>query len=129
MREIKFRGKHKLTNKIVYGNLIIKKNKLHIEELDKEMYEYKYSIQYYNEVGNTRTVEVYENSIGQYLGTNEYGEIYENMELYDTYLEENCFIEFDDEECAFREVHDGVSERIDSLAGLIPIDNCEENEE
>ena len=123
MREIKFRGKQKLTNKWVYGNLIIKKTKLGVEALDKELYRYKYSIQYFTEAGTQRAVEVFEDSIGQYLGTNEYGEIYENMELYDTYLEENCYIVYDDEECAFREVHNEVSERMDSLTGLIPYES------
>lgn len=123
MREIKFRGKSKLTNKYVYGNLIVKKTKMSVSELDKDLYQCKYSIQYYTDNGSSRTVEVKEETIGQFVGVNEYGEIYEDMDLYDTYLEENCYIEYDDEECCFRKVHCGVSERIDNLTGLVPIES------
>lgn len=118
MREIKFRGKQKLTNKWVYGNLIIRKTKASVQPIDGELFFYKYSIQYFNECGNTRAVEVFEDSIGQYVGTGEYGEIYEGMELYDEYVEENCTIEYDEEDCMFKLFYSNYAERIESLDGL-----------
>lgn len=48
----------------------------------------------------------------------EYGRIYEGMKLYDEYAEEYCTIEYDEEDCVFRLIYDGYTERIESLAGL-----------
>lgn len=118
MREIEFRGKTKNSNKWIYGNLIIKKRKLSVQTLEKELFEYKYSIQYINKNGKTTTIEVQKDTIGQYVGTGEYGRIYEGMKLYDEYAEEYCTIEYDEEDCGFRLIYDGYTERIESLAGL-----------
>ena len=94
MREIEFRGKSKRTGKWVYGNLIVNKN------------------------GKYNICEVDERTIGQFVGEGEYGRIYEDMELYDEYAEENCTILWDEEDCGFRLIYNGVSERIESLDGL-----------
>ena len=118
MREIEFRGKTKNSNKWIYGNLIIKKRKSSVQTLEKELFEYKYSIQYINKNGKTTTIEVQKDTIGQYVGTGEYGRIYEGMKLYDEYAEEYCTIEYDEEDCEFRLIYDGYTERIESLAGL-----------
>lgn len=118
MRDIEFRGKTKNSNKWIYGNLIIKKRKLSVQTLEKELFEYKYSIQYINKNGKTTTIEVQKDTIGQYVGTGEYGRIYEGMKLYDEYAEEYCTIEYDEEDCGFRLIYDGYTERIESLAGL-----------
>lgn len=118
IREIEFRGKSKLSGKWVYGNLIIRKTKLLVQELDKELFIYKYSIQHINKNGKLTTIEVDENTVGQYVGTGEYGRIYENMELWDEYEEQNCTIEYDEEDCGFRLCYDGYTERIESLNGL-----------
>ena len=56
--------------------------------------------------------------MGQAAGTGEYGRIYEGMKLYDEYAEEYCTIEYDEEDCGFRLIYDGYTERIESLAGL-----------
>ena len=122
MREIEFRGRSKLTKKWVYGSLIVKKEKRITEELDKELFDYKYSIQYRNKNGNYKAIEVIEDTIGQLVGIGEYGRIYEGMELWDEYAYENCSIEYDEEECAFRLVYDSYTERIDNLDGLRIID-------
>ncbi len=122
MREIEFRGRNKRTGKWVYGNLIIKKTKKRIEELDKPVYDYKYSIQYMNKNGKYSTCEVTEESIGQYVGTGQYGRIYEEMSLYDEYADENCFIQWDEEYCGFRLIYDNVSEQIEGLDGLMAVD-------
>lgn len=122
MREIKFRGKSKLTGKWVYGNLIVKKTKMGVEEIDKPIYEYKYSIQYINKNGRYSTCEVIENSIAQFIGTNNYGDIYEDMQLYDEYAEEYCFIQWDDDDCGFRLIYDNTSEHIEGLDGLMICD-------
>lgn len=118
MREIEFRGKKKKTNKWVYGNLIITKTKLSVQTLDSELFSYKYSIKYLNKNGKYSICEVEEDSVGQYVGTGEYGRIYEGMKLYDEYAEENCTIAYDEEDCAFRLCYDNYTERIESLAGL-----------
>lgn len=118
MREIEFRGKKKKSNKWVYGSLIITKTKLSVQPLDKELFEYKYSIKYLNKNGKYSICEVEEQTIGQYVGTGEYGRIYEGMKLYDEYAEENCYAEYDEEDCGFRLVYDGYTERIESLDGL-----------
>lgn len=118
MRDIEFRGKTKNSNKWIYGNLIIKKRKLSVQTLEKELFEYKYSIQYINKNRKTTTIEVQKDTIGQYVGAGEYGRIYEGMKLYDEYAEEYCTIEYDEEDCAFRLIYDGYTERIESLAGL-----------
>ena len=126
MREIEFRGKSKLTGKWVYGNLIVKKTKRQTETLEEELYDYKYSIQHLNSKGKYTSTEVIENTIGQLIGEGEYGKIYEGMKLYDEYEEENCIPEYDDEECGFRLVYtSNYSERIESLDGLIPIEEGE----
>ena len=65
MREIEFRGKKKKSNKWVYGSLIITKKKLLVQSLDKELFEYKYSIKYLNKNGKCSICEVEENTIGQ----------------------------------------------------------------
>lgn len=118
MRDIEFRGKTKNSNKWIYGNLIIKKRKLSVQTLEKELFEYKYSIQYINKNVKTTTIEVQKDTIGQYVGTGEYGRIYEGMKLYDEYAEEYCTIEYDEEDCGFILIYDGYTERIESLAGL-----------
>ena len=122
MREIEFRGKSKRTGKWVYGNLIIKKTKKRVEELDKPLFDYKYSIQYINKNGKYSTCEVEENSIAQFIGTNNYGDIYEEMQLYDEYAEEYCFIQWDDDDCGFRLIYDNTSEHIEGLDGLMICD-------
>ena len=122
MREIEFRGKNKLTGKWVYGNLLVKKTKLSVATLEEKLYNYKYSIQYLNKNGRYCTVEVIENTIGQFVGKGEYGRIYEGMKLYDQYEEDECIVEYDEEECCFRLVYtSNYTERIESLNGLIPI--------
>lgn len=126
MRDIEFRGKNKLTGKWVYGNLLVKKTKRKTETLEEKLYDYKYSIQYINKNGRYCTVEVIEDTIGQLIGEGEYGKIYEGMKLYDEYEEENCIPEYDDEECCFILVYtSNYSERIESLDGLIPIEEGE----
>ncbi len=126
MRDIEFRGKNKLTGKWVYGNLLVKKTKRKTETLEEKLYDYKYSIQYINKNGRYCTVEVIEDTIGQLIGTGEYGKIYEGMKLYDEYEEENCTPEYDDEERCFRLVYtSNYAERIESLDGLIPIEKGE----
>ncbi len=122
MREIKYRGKSKLTGKWVYGNLIVKKTKMGVEEIDKPIYEYKYSIQYINKNGRYSTCEVIEDSIAQFIGTNNYGDIYEEMQLYDEYTGDYCFIQWDENSCGFRLIFDNVSEQIEGLDGLMICD-------
>lgn len=117
-REIEFRGKKKKSNKWVYGSLIILKIKLSVQSLDKELFQYKYSIKYLNKNGKYSICEVEENSVGQYVGTGEYGRIYEGMKLYDEYAEENCTIEYDEENCAFRLYYEGYTDIIENLDGL-----------
>lgn len=68
MREIEFRGKNKRTGIWVYGSLIVKKSKLGVQALDKELYTYKYSIKYLNKNGKYSICEVDERTIGQYTG-------------------------------------------------------------
>lgn len=123
MREIEFRGKKKKTDKWVYGSLIVQKTKSSVQPLDGELFTYKYSIKYLNKNGKYSICEVEENTIGQYVGTGEYGKIYENMKLYDEYVEEYCTPEWDEEDCGFRLCYDGYTERIESLDGLRIIDN------
>lgn len=119
MREVEFRGKSKLTGNWVYGNLIIKKIKRKVETLENELYDYKYSIQHLNSKGKYTTIEVIENTIGQFVGEGEYGRIYEGMKLYDEYAEEFCIANYYEEDCAFRLDYDsGYSDRIESLDGL-----------
>lgn len=118
MREIEFRGKSKKSGKWIYGSLIVKKKKLRVQELDKELFECKYSIQHINKNGKFTSIEVEEDTIGQYAGTGEYGRIYENMKLYDEYEEEYCTIEYDKESCSFWLCYSGYMERIESLDGL-----------
>ena len=118
MREIEFRGKKKKSNKWVYGSLIITKTKLSVQSLDKELFEYKYSIKYLNKNDKYSICEVEKQTIGQYVGTGEYGRIYEGVKLYDEYADENCYIEYDEEDCGFRLVYDGYTERIETLDGL-----------
>lgn len=119
MREVEFRGKSKLTGKWVYWNLIIKKAKRKIETLENELYDYKYSIQHLNSKGKYTTIEVIENTIGQFVGEGEYGRIYEGMKLYDEYAVDFCSIYYDEDDCAFRLDYDSnFSERIESLDGL-----------
>lgn len=119
MREVEFRGRSKRTKKWVYGSLIITKKKLSVQQLDRELFEYKYSIKYLNKNGKYSICEVEKNSIGQYIGTGEYGRIYEGMPLYDEYEEEDCTIEWFDECKAFRLCYDGNNDVIESLDGLI----------
>lgn len=126
MREIEFRGRSKLTNKWVYGNLLVKKRKLNVQELDKELFEYKYSIQYRNKSGKYTTCEVKEETIGQYVGTGNYGRIYEDMELYDEYADENCTMVYLEESGEFRLNYNGVCEAIEGFDGLIPIEEEQE---
>ena len=123
MREIEFRGKKKKIDKWVYGSLIVQKTKLSVQALDGELFTYKYSIKYLNKNGKYSICEVEENTIGQYVGTGEYGRIYEGMKLYDEYTEENCTIEYDKEDCGFRLCYDGYTEKIETLDGLHIIDN------
>ena len=54
------------------------------------------------------------------FGTNEYGEIYENMKLYDEYEEEYCTIEFDETDCNYVIVYynAGIVEKLENLNGL-----------
>ena len=118
MREIEFRGKSKRTGKWVYGNLIIKKKPTNLSSLDKKLYNYKYSISYLNKNGKYSICEVDERTIGQFVGEGEYGRIYEDMELYDEYAEENCYIQWDKDDCGFRLIYNGVSESIEGLDGL-----------
>ena len=120
MRNIEFRGKNKLTGKWVYGNLLVKKTKRKTEKLEEKLYDYKYSIQYVNKNGRYCTVEVIEDTIGQLIGTGEYGRIYEGMKLFDEYAEEYCTIYYDKEDYAFRVLYDNVnvSERVESLDGF-----------
>ena len=77
MREIEFRAKKKKTDTWVYGSLIVLKTKLKVQTLNSEVFTYKYSIKYLNKNGKYSICEVEENTIGQYLGTGEYGRIYE----------------------------------------------------
>ena len=93
-----------------------------VEEIDKPIYEYKYSIQYINKNGRYSTCEVIEDSIAQFIGTNNYGDIYEEMQLYDEYAEEYCFVQWDDDACGFRLIYDNVSESIEGLDGLMICD-------
>lgn len=118
MRDIEFRGKNKLTGKWVYGNLLVKKTKRKTETLEEKLYDYKYSIQYVNKNGRYCTVEVIEDTIGQLIGTGEYGKIYEGMKLYDEYSEDYCSIYYDEDDYAFRVQYDNVSERVESLDGF-----------
>ena len=124
-REVEFRAKSKLTRKLIYGNLIVKKTKQNISTLENELYIYKYSIQYRNKSGKYTTKEVLEDTIQQYIGTGEYGRIYEGMKLYDEYAEEYCTIEYDKQECGFRLFYDNYSEKIEDLDGLIILDKEE----
>lgn len=117
-REIEFRGKKKKSDKWVYGSLIILKTKLSVQTLDKELFQYRYSIKYLNKNGKYSICEVEEDTIGQYVGTGEYGRIYEGMKLYDEYAEENCTIEYDEKDCIFRLYYEGYTELIESLDGL-----------
>lgn len=82
------------------------------------MFEYKYSIQHINRNGKFTTIEVEENTIGQYVGTGEYGRIYEGMRLYDEYNEEYCTVEYDEVECRFTLSFDSYVENIENLDGL-----------
>ena len=118
MREIKFRGKSRLTGKWMYGNLIIKKEKTSVQPLDSEMFSYKYLIQYRNKNGRYSSCEVDGLTVGQFIGHGEYGDIYEGMELYDEYAEENCTVEYDKEDCGFRLCYSNYTERIQDLSGL-----------
>ena len=118
MREIEFRGKNKLTGKWVYGNLLVKKTELSVATLEEKLYDYKYSIQYLNKNGRYCTVEVIEDTIGQFVGEGEYGRIYEGMKLFDEYAEEYCTIYYDEEDCAFRVQYNNFSERVESLDGF-----------
>lgn len=118
MREIEFRGRSKKSGKWIYGSLIVKKKKLRVQELDKELFECKYSIQHINKNGKFTSIEVEEDTVGQYLGTGEYGRIYENMKLYDEYEEEYCTVEYDKESCSFWLCYSNYIERIESLDGL-----------
>lgn len=117
-REIEFRGKKKKSNKWVYGSLITLKTKLSVQSLDKELFQYKYSIKYLNKNEKYSICEVEEDSVGQYIGTGEYGRIYEGMKLYDEYADENCTIEYDEENCAFRLYYEGYTDIIENLDGL-----------
>ena len=125
MREIEFRGKNKLTGKWVYGNLLVKKTKLLVATLEEELYDYKYSIQYLNKNGRYCTVEVIEDTIGQFVGEGEYGRIYEGMKLYDEYAEEYCTIYYDKDDNAFEVSYDNTIERLDSLDGFIIVEEGE----
>lgn len=127
MREIKFRGKSLRTGEWIYGNLIV-----HKEECTRLTYlegnhpfTIKTLIQYKNKNGNYSSCEVDERTVGQFIGTGEYGEIYEGMELYDEYAEENCEVKYDEEECCFVLCYDNVIERIQDLDGLQPLEKCE----
>ncbi len=117
-REVEFRAKKKKSNIYVYGSLIIQKKKLSVQDLDKEVFEYKYSIKYLNKNGKYSICEVEESTIGQYIGDGEYGRIYEGMKLYDEYAEEECTIEYDESGYMFRLYYDNYSELIESLDGL-----------
>lgn len=121
-REIKFRGKSKLTKKWVYGNLIIKKKKRNVVSIENDLFDYKYSINYQNKNGKYVTCEIIPETAAQYIGEGEYGEIYEGMKFWDEYAEENCTIEWDKEFCGYRLIYDGVSEAIETLDGLIPLE-------
>lgn len=55
---------------------------------------------------------------GQFVGEGEYGRIYEGMELYDEYREENCVIEYLEEDFGFRLYYDNCIEYIEDLNGL-----------
>jgi len=118
MREIKFRGKSKRSRRWFYGSLIVQKHKMKVTSLDGDLYEYKYSIQYLNKNNNWSTIEVLPETVGQFVGSGEYGDIYEGMDLYDEYAEENCTIEYDEEDCGFRLCYSDYTERIEGLSGL-----------
>lgn len=109
MREYKFRGKakynekrHKI-NEWIFGDLRINsKGQTFICERQTLL-----------------ETEVKPETVGQLVGTGEYGEIYEGMKLYDEYAEEYCSIYYDEEDCAFRLDYDtNFSERIESLDGF-----------
>lgn len=76
-----------------------------------------YEISDCNNLDGTR-YEVDRNTIGQYVGKGEYGEIYEGMELYDEYADENCTIEYDENDFAFRLYYDSHTELTEGLDGL-----------
>lgn len=63
MREIEFRAKSKKSKKWIYGNLIIKKTKLSAQALDKELFDYKYSIQHITKNNKTTIIEVDKDTI------------------------------------------------------------------
>lgn len=71
-------------------------------------------------------IEVISETVGQYVGTGNYGQIYEGMEVYDEYTEEFCTIEYDEERCSFCLIYDGNIETIESLDGLRILHDKEE---
>lgn len=115
MRKIKFRGKNDsigwVEGQLVYdlnGNAYII-NEVEIDYISEMEETVLYPIIWH---------KVDPETVSQFVGTGEYGEIYENMKLYDLYAGEECSIEYDEEDCGFRIYYEGCSERIEGLDGL-----------
>lgn len=120
-RLIRFRGKNKDIG-WVYGQLVydINGNPYIIQEVEQDSSYGLEEIMLYA----TMWYRVEPETIGQFIGANEYGEIYENMKLYDEYEEEYCTIRFDEADCNYILVYGntGIAKRLENLDGLMIVE-------